>query len=47
MTMDRFVASKRQRVASDVRWIVRQVLPEVLAGIGLIGAALLIPALLM
>ena len=47
MTMNRFRASKRQRAASDVRWFARQVLPELLAGIGLIGAALIVPAMLL
>lgn len=47
MTMQRFQATRRQRITGDIRWTLTQVLPELLAGLGLIGAALIVPAMLL
>lgn len=47
MTMARFKATRSQRIISDARWTLTQVLPELLAGLGLIGAALVVPILLL
>lgn len=47
MTMARFRASKRQRLMSDLRWMIAEVIPETITALLLFGAAMLIPMLFM
>jgi hypothetical protein len=47
MTMARFRASNRQRLMSDLRWIIAEVIPETITALLLFGAAMLIPMMLL
>jgi hypothetical protein len=47
MTMARFRASKRQRLMSDLRWAITEVIPETITALLLFGAAMLIPMMFM
>lgn len=47
MTMARFRASRRQRLMSDMRWMISEVIPETVTALLLFGAAMLVPMLFM
>lgn len=47
MTMQRFQASRSQRFESEIRWFITRIMPEVIAGFALVGAALIVPMMLL
>lgn len=47
MTMQRFQATRKQCIASEIRWFLTQILPEVVAGFALLGAAIIVPMMLL